>query len=277
MIVVTPIGHPPRIWTPTLAGAPPLRLPRRLAGTRMLVAAAHADDETLGAAGLIMSARRRGASVVLVIGTDGAAAFPQASPRERRQLADDRRQESIRAARLLGLTPGDVHHLELPDGTAEQHVDVLAARLADLGTGYDWWVAPWRGDPHPDHRAVGEAAARARPDGADLLEYPVWMRTGLTPKQLSPGSDLRVLRLHRGLRARKQQAIAAHTSQVAVYHPASEPVLPGHVLSHFRDGLEPFFITPGRSSVHWRPASDRPLPSATRTAPTTSARSSSRA
>lgn len=39
-----------------------------------------------------------------------------------------------------------------------------------------WCAATWRGDGHPDHEAVGRAAAAAAArTGAVLVEYPVWM------------------------------------------------------------------------------------------------------
>src|SRR5262249_61752420 len=39
-----------------------------------------------------------------------------------------------------------------------------------------WCAATWSGDGHPDHEAVGRAAAVAvERTGATLLEYPVWM------------------------------------------------------------------------------------------------------
>ena len=49
--------------------------------------------------------------------------------------------------------------------------EMLAARPP--GT---WCAATWRGDGHPDHEAVGRAAATAvERTGAVLVEYPVWM------------------------------------------------------------------------------------------------------
>jgi LmbE family N-acetylglucosaminyl deacetylase len=239
--VLTPRGHPARVWGPALRAAPALHLRRRLAGTRILVAAAHADDETLGAAGLIATARRRGADVTLVICTDGAAAFPAAPAPQRQRLARTRRQESLRSAELLGVPARAVHQLGVPDGAAESHHDEMARALGELGAGHDVWLVPWRLDPHPDHRAVGRAAVAARPTATTLWEYPVWMRHGLTPRQVDR-DRLRVLHLNRGLRARKHRAVAAHASQTQVYDPAYDPVLPGHVLSLFGDGLEPFFV-----------------------------------
>ncbi len=75
--------------------------------------------------------------------------------------------------------------LGLPDGKLAENesrladvlTDILAARPA--GT---WCAATWRGDGHPDHEAVGRAAAvAASRTGAVLLEYPIWMWHWLIP------------------------------------------------------------------------------------------------
>ena len=48
--------------------------------------------------------------------------------------------------------------------------------LTDLLSPDTWCAATWRGDGHPDHDAVGRAAATACDAvGCRLLEYPVWM------------------------------------------------------------------------------------------------------
>jgi LmbE family N-acetylglucosaminyl deacetylase len=45
-----------------------------------------------------------------------------------------------------------------------------------------WCAATWRGDGHPDHEAVGRAAAAATVQTeAMLIEYPVWMWHWATP------------------------------------------------------------------------------------------------
>jgi LmbE family N-acetylglucosaminyl deacetylase len=69
--------------------------------------------------------------------------------------------------------------LGLPDGEIGDHADRLADMLTEVlaarptGT---WCAATWRSDGHPDHEAVGRAAAVAvRRTGAQLVEYPVWM------------------------------------------------------------------------------------------------------
>lgn len=69
--------------------------------------------------------------------------------------------------------------LGLPDGRLTDHEDRIAESLAEILRGAapgTRCAATWRGDGHPDHEAVGRAAAEAcaRTD-VELLEYPVWM------------------------------------------------------------------------------------------------------
>ena len=115
--------------------------------------------------------------VQVVSASDGGASHPDLSPPQRRQLEQHRRAELRSAVDTLGLPDPIV--LGLPDGQIGDHeaeladmlTEILAARPA--GT---WCAATWRGDGHPDHEAVGRAAAvAAARTGAQLLEYPVWM------------------------------------------------------------------------------------------------------
>jgi hypothetical protein len=69
------------------------------------------------------------------------------------------------------------------------------------------------------------------------------MRHSLLPGDpIIPRSAMRLLGLTRGQRRRKHLAIGAYRSQVQVWDPRFEPVLPGHVLSLFRAPFEPFFV-----------------------------------
>lgn len=151
------------VWDaePRLHDRPPLEL----AGVEdVLVVAAHPDDETLGAGGLIAECVRRGIRVSVVVVTDGGAAG----------LADRRAEELDAAMASLGAR---ATVLGFPDGrTREERDDIraaLAPAFAALPPGA-LVVAPWRGDGHRDHRIVGELAAELA-GGRRLLEYPVWM------------------------------------------------------------------------------------------------------
>ncbi|RIJ43467.1 SAM-dependent methyltransferase, partial [Clavibacter lycopersici] len=60
----------------------------------LLVVSAHADDESIGAAGLMASAAARGVPVTLVIVTDGAASHPGSPTRTPGELVALRRDEA---------------------------------------------------------------------------------------------------------------------------------------------------------------------------------------
>jgi LmbE family N-acetylglucosaminyl deacetylase len=249
---VTPVGLTAAVWSPALRSAPGLGLPQRMDGEHVLLAGAHADDETLGAGGLVQAMHQRGARFSVLIATDGAAAFPGLSLARRQELARVRQDEARSALAALGIPRPDVTFLGLPDGEADRQEDEIAFALMSLGARCGWWVVPWQDDPHPDHRAVGRAAVRSRPSGQPgqpgqpgirLLQYPIWMRHSLRPRDPRvPREALQVLHLNRGQHRRKQRAIAAHRSQTQVWEPGYEPVLPGHVLSLFAGRHEPFFV-----------------------------------
>jgi LmbE family N-acetylglucosaminyl deacetylase len=241
-LAVTPVGHRAAVWAPSLRHAPRLRLPRTMAGQRVLLASAHADDETLGAGGLVQAMRRRGARFTVVVATDGAGAFPDLDDAGRGELARARVGEAHAALSTLG-AGGDVTFLRLPDGAAHEHEEQISFALMSLGSRCQWWVVPWAHDPHPDHQAVGRAAGASRPPGARLLAYPIWMRHRMLPTDPAVSrSALRCFGLNRGQVRRKQLAIAAHRSQIEAWAAGYEPVLPGHVLALFRQPYEPYFV-----------------------------------
>ena len=64
------MGTPDRFWQAELANAPVMQIP---AGP-VVVVAAHPDDETFGAGGLIHSCARAGHEVAIITVTDGEGA-----------------------------------------------------------------------------------------------------------------------------------------------------------------------------------------------------------
>jgi LmbE family N-acetylglucosaminyl deacetylase len=104
--------------------------PLSLAGVhRLIVFAPHCDDETLGAAGLILAAQRSGIEVKVVIATNGDGYifatirdFKQIYPRpsDYIKMGTLRQQESLAALSVLGVKPNQVDFLSYPDrGTPE--------------------------------------------------------------------------------------------------------------------------------------------------------------
>lgn len=144
---------------------------------RLVVFAAHPDDETLGMGGTLAQLAASGVEVQVVSASDGGAARPDASTAEQVRLEFARRDELHNAADILGV--GRPLSLGLPDGRLADYerrlTDLFVDVLDGAGPG-TWCAATWQGDGHPDHEVVGRAAATACA-GTDvaLLEYPVWM------------------------------------------------------------------------------------------------------
>lgn len=188
----------------------------------LLVVSAHADDESIGVAGLLATAAARGVPVTLAIVTDGAASHPGSPTRTPEELVALRRVEA-RAALDAVAPDARLVLLGHPDGGIRERReavrDDLAALLDDAAPG-TWAAAPWRGDGHRDHRVTGEVVAElvgALPAerGIRLVEYPVWMWHWATPDDARvPWAAMRALPLDPGMREAKRAAIRAHASQV---------------------------------------------------------------
>lgn len=139
---------------------------------RVLCVAPHPDDEILGPGGLLALLADRGCRIDTLVLTGGEKA---AGPQGDGGMAQVRREESIRAAQALGVTPpgfldlGD-RHLRYD----ESLIGLLQARID--ATRPDWVLLPSLSEPHPDHQAValaGVAAAQRAVACPDLLFYEV--------------------------------------------------------------------------------------------------------
>lgn len=191
--------------------------------TAVLVAP-HPDDEVFGAGALLrwLVACRHRVRVIAV--TDGEAAWGDLAAGDRQDLARRRAAERARALTLLGVGGHiEVVRLGIPDGAVADHEDELTARLAEIGA--PLMAATWRNDGHPDHEAVGRAAAVAagRLD-ASLVEFVVWagLRQRLTSRQLRTA---RIVPMSAATRAAKLRAAAAFRSQLEP-SPDGRPVVP---------------------------------------------------
>ncbi len=240
---------------------PEVELPPRRA--RVVVLAAHPDDEVLAVGGLLARLADRGCDLLLVAATDGEASHLGRTEGTNEGTADsggtvefgDRRARELDAARTeLGLGHAERVRLHLPDTDLPTYEGELTGRLESLLGGAALVLAPWRADAHPDHDAAGRAAAEAVRElaavttavgGATappvLWEYPVWAWHWSRPDADDlPWSRARVLRLDPHERLAKQQAIGCFTSQLEP-RPAEPPVLPPAVLAHFERSVEVVF------------------------------------
>jgi len=205
-----------------------------------LVVAPHPDVGILGVAGLMATLGR--ADLVAV--TDGEASHPGSTVHTPAALATIRRDETAEALSRLGLAGSAVHRLGQPDGGIDE--DAVCSGLARLLSPGRWCLATWREDGHPDHEAVGRAAARAcEATGARLLEYPIWMWHWARPGDPAvPWDRARCVDLTPAAVAAKAAAIAAFPSQIAPLgpEPADAAILPPNVLDHFARPFETVFV-----------------------------------
>jgi LmbE family N-acetylglucosaminyl deacetylase len=215
-----------------------------------LVVAAHPDDETLGASGLLQHLHTAGTAVTLVVATDGEAAFPAADAAERRELARTRRRELHDSLRTQGLSDVEPVWLGLPDSGLGAHVDDLTEALRERAAGHDLCLLPWPDDPHPDHQAAARAALAAAPVPAQCWSYPIWLWHWLRPGDPAiPWARARSLQLTATERDAKAAAIATFTSQLKPGPRGEAPILPDEVLAHFSRDTEVFFREPPRTSA----------------------------
>jgi LmbE family N-acetylglucosaminyl deacetylase len=199
----------------------------------LVVVAPHPDDETLGFGATAALLAQRGIDVQVVSVSDGGAAYGDHSPFNRFRLERIRSAELGKAARILGI--GEPISLALPDGELAGHEGSLADLLIgilDAGPPGTWCATTWRGDGHPDHEAVGRAAATAvHRTAAVLLEYPVWMWHWATPGDGAvPWERALTVPLTRSAVGRKQLAAQCFRSQFHPPAPDVGPVLPPFVL-----------------------------------------------
>ncbi len=198
----------------------------------VLVLAAHPDDETVGAGGLL--ARLRSATVVHL--TDGAPRdrrfWPAGSPESAGAYAQLRRRELDSALAEAGLAERTVVALGATDQDAACHLAPLAfafERLLAEARPALVITHPYEGG-HPDHDAaafVARAAVallrRAGLPGPRLVEMTSYHARGEALETGAflpvPGAREVARRLSPELRARKERMLDAFESQRAVLQP----------------------------------------------------------
>jgi LmbE family N-acetylglucosaminyl deacetylase len=252
------------VWldSPRIAAMPQLTIEWE-ALDKLVVVAAHPDDETLGAAGLLERAARHGVRVEVLVATMGENSHPDSPTHTPQRLAAVRAVELRNALTLLAPT---AHYtaLGLPDGNVESHAQELENEIGSAVTSNGqrtMIVAPWSADGHTDHNAVGAAAAKvALTTHSILLEYPIWLWHWGSPTSAQiPWPALRKLELTAQERTTKNHAMACHASQVSPLSAAKgdETLLSPEVLSHFDRDFETFidvagYFTPsGTTSEPW--------------------------
>ena len=238
-------GTDPEVWASAAAELPHLDVS---GWARVVVAVAHPDDEVLGAGAIIADLAARGASIETIIVSRGEGAIPGLDAESQEQLAHERRDESTRAAEVLGApTP---LFLGLPDGGLQDHEfrisEAIAAAMrrmptggARSGVGETVVLTHWVHDGHPDHEAVGRAAAAAvervrhTAPHTRLVSFPVWALHWDTPQDgIVPWARAARAELDPAAFDRKTRAARVFRSQNAPWPDESsgDPVMPAHVV-----------------------------------------------
>ena len=139
-----------------------------LSAERILVLAAHPDDEVLGAGGTMALNAGKAEAIRIWVATDGGR---QQSAEPGEDYGERRREESRKAAGTLGLEPplfGGLPDRELPARAEE-----LGAEIGALIDSFrpDLILCPSPVEIHPDHRALAEVVyeklAASRPSDPD--------------------------------------------------------------------------------------------------------------
>lgn len=203
---------------------------------RVVVVAAHPDDEVLGFGGTIALLAAAGRDVTVVAVTDGEASHPDSQVLTRSDLVRIRAAETRAALSALGAADVEVVRLRVPDTGVAAHEDQVADRLVPLVRDVGLVVAPWTGDVHGDHEAAGRAAVRAAADaGVPCWLYPVWMWHWATPgdPRVPWGRAARIT-LPPDVRERKRAAVGRFVSQVEPLGPGvgDAAILPPEEIAH---------------------------------------------
>jgi LmbE family N-acetylglucosaminyl deacetylase len=217
---------------------------------KAVVVAAHPDDETLGASGILQHLHERGTDVTLVIATDGEGAFPDSPPGEQRELGRTRRRELEESLQSQGVHGIRTTWLRLPDSGLAERGDELTTRLIPLLDDADICLLPWPGDPHPDHRAAGLAALEAAPITAHCWSYPIWLWHWIRPDDGKiPWTRAFRHQLSDEQQRRKAAGIADFVSQLKPGPAGEEPILSSAMLTHFQRDNEILFREPPARSA----------------------------
>jgi len=203
---------------------PPVSLTLR-AQDRIAVVAPHPDDDVLGCGAVLAAAAAGGVPSAVFFMTDGSRSHPGSRRYPPQRMRALREREALAALERCGVAPMAATFFRAPDGACESSATpprvALGERLAAALIAFAPTIvfAPWRRDPHPDHRVVASLAARAsarcsvRPR---YVEYPVWLAERGEAHEGPMPLEVRALAFAFAvpIAAQKRAAIGEHRSQL---------------------------------------------------------------
>ncbi|MFE7751109.1 PIG-L deacetylase family protein [Streptomyces sp. NPDC057428] len=213
---------------------------------RVVVVAAHPDDEVLGLGGALARLADAGHRLTVVSVTDGEGSHPDSEVLSPHELAEVRAGEIRTALERLGTGDPEIVRLRLPDSHVCDHEKQLREALVPLCSGAVLVAAPWTADLHSDHEATGRSAREAaRAVGAPFAEYPVWLWHWARPDDPRvPWDRAARVTLAAGIQARKRHAVDAFASQIRPLGPgpAEAAILPPDEVAHHLRPCEVVFL-----------------------------------
>ncbi|WP_051620145.1 PIG-L family deacetylase [Haematomicrobium sanguinis] len=219
-----------------------------LSRSTVVLLAAHPDDETLGAAGLLHAARRAGATVRIMLASLGERSHPESLTHSQADLKEIRAREFHSAMERLGLDTSFTV-VRFPDGhLGNHHKEILGALYGQVdefhGAGRQLLlVSPYRADKHPDHEALAKVAAEAAEElSATHLQYPIWYWHWAMPSKNRDWTNWYRWPLNAADLEAKRGALAEHRSQIAPLsdQPGDETLLSENFQQHFGREWEVF-------------------------------------
>ncbi|MBI2786887.1 MAG: PIG-L family deacetylase [Legionella longbeachae] len=203
--------------------------------TDTIVLSPHPDDETLGAGGLISDLKEKKIDVLVISVTDGEKAYLN----EEHKLRQIRINEQEKALEILGISKEKIIRLQLRDSAVKEEEEKLEKLIFPFVSKKMHLLAPWLGDYHPDHEAVGRAALKlARQKNAHLSFYFFWTWHYATILDLNQ-LPLYIYPLKSNAFINKQKALECYVSQR--FTKKERPILPEHILIPTKRTFEVYY------------------------------------
>ncbi|HEY0339234.1 MAG TPA: PIG-L deacetylase family protein [Steroidobacteraceae bacterium] len=223
------LGTADSYWQAELASAPAWPLPEG----PVVVVAAHPDDETFGAGGLIHSCSRAGHEVTVITVTDGEGARTDLE-----HPGTVRRRELRAALSCLSGRTIQWYRLGMPDGYVISHESAVERAIKTRLPTDATLIAPVEQDGHPDHETVARICMTlGHRRNMSVLRYPIWAWHHSSPGAWREGEFVR-FELSAEAQMAKSRAIRCFASQLDAG--GSHAVMPTHVLSYFSRPYEAF-------------------------------------